>query len=64
MLAANGKDFKEKLKVITDFYLKDFDDYKLDLQPRAAEYRGLGGGLYSPSTFCLVFKNIVLTLLI
>ena len=32
MLAANGKDFKEKLKVITDFYLNDFDDYKLDLQ--------------------------------
>ena len=31
-LAANGKDFKEKLKAITDFYLNDFNNYKLDLQ--------------------------------
>ena len=29
MLAANGKDFKEK---ILDFYSNNFDDYKVDLQ--------------------------------
>ena len=32
MLAANVTHLKEKLKAIIDFYLNDFDNYKLDLQ--------------------------------
>ena len=31
-VVADGKNFKEKVKTKTDFYLNDFDNYKLDLQ--------------------------------